>query len=84
MVTFVNYCLYLILDGVISFLDLFLEPLNVCLERGDDTVSLLQFLLLALDFILKTLDFFLETPNLQAIIILKHSYIYTFTACMLT
>ncbi len=65
--------LYLILDGVISLLDLFFEPLNVCLERRDDVVSLLQFLLLALYLIPKTLNLILKTPNLQAIKHVQHS-----------
>ena len=57
---------HLVLDGVVSLLDLLLETLDVLLQVADDVVQLGCLRLQLLDLLLVVIDLFLKAGELHA------------------
>ena len=57
--------LYLILNGFVSFLDFFLKPINVFLQRLDNPLEFVVFILLSLNLSFIIVDLFLKACKLK-------------------
>ena len=57
--------MYLILNGFVSFLDFLLQPINVFLQRLDNPLEFVVFILLSLNLSFIIVDLFLKACKLK-------------------
>ena len=57
--------MYLILNSFVSFLDFFLKPINVFLQRLDHPLEFVVFILLSLNLSFIIVDLFLKACKLK-------------------